>query len=213
MTNEFNALIKAIKFGNRDEKFDALGKIKKANIENIDEACEVILDAIAKGDGNLQLTGAVTLAALGNESDGVIEILTSVLSLPYSDSEIPIRYYAMEGLSYIRNRPEIIDTILNTAQNDDSIAVRNGAAYALGAIGNPKAKEYLEYQDQHGNSAAKAALALFGAEDFNTINRLDGVVHKARRCSVCNNVAEMKTTLLGKNKCPNCGSVGKYPLV
>jgi HEAT repeat protein len=113
------------------------------------------------------------LARLGDESDPVVEISVGNLAPPHSENENIIKFYALDGLSYIQGRPEIVDTLLKMAQYDENVGVRKGAIYALSAIGNSAATNFLEYQSQHGNKSAKIGLELFGKADFHTINLID----------------------------------------
>jgi len=213
MENVIEKLLYNIQFGNRGIKLDAIMKLKDVAKGKLDAVRQVILDAMASGDGVIQLTGAVTLARLGDESDPVVKILVGNLSPPNSENENLIKYYALEGLSYIRGRPEIVDILLKMAQYDEDASVKHRAILALSAIGNSASKNFLEYQSQRGNRSAKIGLELFGKADLDTIELIDCFGYEARRCTACGYKGKMKSTLLGKKKCPQCGKVGQNLLL
>lgn len=214
-----------LRFGNRDAKLRALDRLRE--LRPASERVKVaIREVMTEGDGAVQLSGARALVAVGEESDTVVQVLLSALELPLMERREAIqaggraldefigtllaKQLAVESLSYLRTRPEVVEALLRTAQYAQSPLDRD-ALCALGAIGSPAAREFIEYQSRRGNRAAETVLKLFGKADFEMIKMVVQGGDSVRRCQRCGWVGQrekMQKTLLGKYKCPSCGAAG-----
>ena len=112
LPGEIQKLLDDVRFGDRKTKLDAIGQLKDVAKGHLGAVRQIILNAMATGDSVLKFTGAVALATLGDESDPIIEALVANLTPPSSEDENIIKFYALEGLSYGRGRPEIVETLL-----------------------------------------------------------------------------------------------------
>ena len=122
------------------------------------------LQAMREGDCRVQLYGATALAKLGDDSEKVtIKVLLSHLATApgvdeLSESEFAFKSQALWGLSYIRNRPHVVEEIINVAQHDKNPKVRERAIFALAAIGDHGGTEFVTRLATAGNDAALFAL-------------------------------------------------------
>ena len=173
-SQELNIVLQDIKLGNRERKIEAIKKISPADKENLQDLKPVLLDIMEKGDGQVAWYAATALAELGDQSDGTAENLIANLTPPPSENENILKYATTQSLSNIKYNPRVVDALMSAYQTDRNISVRMGCLWALGAIGDPSSKEFLEYIARQGNGeepcAAQAALELFGKGDFEEIH-------------------------------------------
>ena len=167
--------ISDLKFGNFDQKVKAvitIYRIKPSELERLRPEIEKgFLDADGLGE---QLFGAWEIARERICIDPVVQVLLHAVnaSSPRTVESRAGRCMALDGLSYLKNEPRIVDALTqlsraNFVQGD----YREGdyAMWALGAIGAPDSKPLLEQAAASGNRAAKAALSLFGTGTWNEI--------------------------------------------
>lgn len=116
-----------------------------------------IVDAMNGGDGRVLFWGAVVLARLGDESDLSVNTLLARLSSPRNDNE-NVAWHAIQGLSYVRGRIDVVDKLVKVAESDKNLSLRQRACFALAAMGNDVAKLFLDHQACNDNKAASFAL-------------------------------------------------------
>jgi len=197
--------LQAIRLGNMKEIYEALNFFRDKDPSILPVIRPVIVEAMVNGDGGTQIFGATTLASLGHQASGLFDTLTSFID-PHSDDpdQVVAHYAALEGLSYLRNEPRATELLIKDIQYQSNIGLRNGAMFALGALGSEKAREALKFLSGKGERAAIVSLTLFGRARFRTINEAFAKGTKPYRCTSCTFEGAVNKPILGKLKCPEC---------
>jgi HEAT repeat protein len=120
---------------------------------------------------------AVALVELGDRSNEVMQLVIDTLNT-MSKMNIDIIEESLRALSYFGSNSALVGMFIEIQKGRLFKAVldvgpRSAAIYALGATGEPSAREYLEYLAGHGDqfyrTRAQVALKLFGKATYDEI--------------------------------------------
>jgi hypothetical protein len=162
-----------LKYGDFDTKIEAIVHLWGVDPDLVHNMSEDILHIFGDAPKGLdQVFGAMRLAKAGVPWRGIIPILTKSLGqLPDSDQDPDkfLRHMIVEAMSYVRGEPEIVRILQQfyNAQSSD----RDNALFALGALGDPEARDFLMYLAEGGSVAAQTATKLFGSATFAEIEK------------------------------------------
>lgn len=216
LPSDIQELLKDLQFGHEGAVLQALDRLASDGQGHLAAVRPLVLEAMVRGDGEVQVHGARTLASLGDTSDEMATVIVGSLDhlrgrapddlettfALWSASEI-----VCEAASYVRNRPDVVDALMQIAL--DSRVWGSEPYYALSVIGDPAAREFLTYHAERGVVGAKLALALFGESDFETLQNFSD---NTRRCVACGHIGEPISFLFSK-KCEVCESKDLKKLV
>lgn len=164
----------------RWEKVWKLEKVRFRRKLGLHLARPILFETAENSDENpvIRWYALIALVELGDRSNEVMQLLINVLdTMPKMN--VDTIEESLRALSCCSINPDIIAMLIETAKGQRFKAVldivpRSAAIYALGATGDPLAREYLEYLATHGDKfyreRARVALKLFGKASYDEIN-------------------------------------------
>jgi hypothetical protein len=140
-----------------------IARLDKSKLEDLTPKAHAVFDGI--GETEL-ISGALLLAKSGISLDPAVSILVKEL---YSKGLAPGQENFVEALSCIKGNTKVIRAMTSLAQYEVSEERQARPLWALGAIGDPSTRGFVEYWASRGRPAAKVALKLFGTGTFQMI--------------------------------------------
>jgi len=159
LPSDLKAKLEIVRTGNAESQVKAMMELAKGVQPQYFRAVEsAIVQAMRGGDNRVQFRCAQTLARIGDDSDRTVKMLLIQLDPPQSENESMIKSEALFGLSYIKNRGDVIPEMIKLAEHDKDTEVRERAIFALAATGSQTGKEYVDRLAADGNDSALFAL-------------------------------------------------------
>lgn len=154
-------------------------KIKFSKKLKLDIARPLLMDVSANPKENpfIRWYAMTALVELGDRSKEVLQALPDTLeAMP--GMNVFIIEESVRVLSCFAGNPGVTDMLIKIQKGEAfetqlDVVPKSAAIYALGAIGDPQSREYLEYLASHGDKfyqkRAKLALKLFGKGNYDQI--------------------------------------------
>ena len=156
---ELKEKLDSLRFESDDTRLDVFEEIPTDLPREYFRAVQgAVMQAMTAGGPGVRMFGAVTLARLGDESYSPISILLGNLSPPPTKDESQVKRLALQGLSYVKGREDVVEKLIEVTQQDKDVMVRQRAIFALAATGNPAARQFVEGLAGTGDRAALFAL-------------------------------------------------------